>query len=67
MFSHNESYKCDSLSTARFDVFDELVNYESIFTKIENKNLVGHNFYIYIVPFTEIEENRKEILGEVLN
>ena len=36
MFSHNESYKCDSLSTAKFDVFEQLVNYESIFTKIEN-------------------------------
>ena len=49
-------------------VIDEInKKQETINTKIENKNLVGHNFYIYIVPFTEIEENRKEILGEVLN
>lgn len=49
-------------------VIDEInKKQETINTKIENKNLIGHNFYIYIVPFTEIEENRKEILGEVLN
>lgn len=49
-------------------VIDEInKKQETINTKIENKNLVGHNFYIYIVPFTAIEENRKEILGEVLN
>lgn len=35
--------------------------------KIQSKNLAGHNFYIYIVPFTDIENKRREILGEILN
>lgn len=34
---------------------------------IEKRNLMGHNFYIYIVPFTDIEKNRKKILGEIIN
>lgn len=40
---------------------------KSIKTRIRNKQLEGHNFYIYVVPFTEIENKRKEILGEILN
>lgn len=40
---------------------------KSIETRIKNKQLEGHNFYIYIVPFTEIENTRKEILKEVIN
>ncbi len=36
MFKHTESYKGDSLKDARIDVFKELVNYETIFEKIEN-------------------------------
>lgn len=45
------------------------INYISvdINKKIESKNLNGHNFYIYIVPFTDIENKRKEVLGEVIN
>lgn len=39
----------------------------NINTKIESKKLIGHNFYIYIVPFTEIEKERVEILGEILS
>lgn len=39
----------------------------NINNKIESKNLSGHNFYIYIVPFTDIENKRREILGEILN
>ena len=39
----------------------------NINTKIESKKLTGHNFYIYIVPFTEIEKERVEILGEILS
>lgn len=40
---------------------------ETINYKIEVKNLIGHNFYVYIVPFTEIEKERKEILGEIVS
>lgn len=39
----------------------------SINNRINNRNLDGHNFYVYIVPFTEIDLKRKEILGEILN
>jgi len=40
---------------------------KSIETRIKNRQLEGHDFYIYIVPFTNIEDKRKEILGEILN
>lgn len=39
----------------------------NINTKIQSKKLTGHNFYTYIVPFTEIEKERIEILGEILS
>ena len=39
----------------------------NIIEGIKKRNLLGHNFYIYIVPFTEIEETRKKILGEIIN
>ena len=35
MFSHKESYKGDSLKGAKINVFDNIVNYEPIFAKIE--------------------------------
>lgn len=34
--------------------------------RIEDNNLDGHNFYIYIVPFTDIKRNKKEVLGEII-
>ncbi len=40
---------------------------KSIILRIKNRDLMGHNFYIYIVPFTDIDINRKKILGEILN
>lgn len=36
-------------------------------SKIKEKNLTGHNFYIYVLPFTEIDKKRVEILNEVLS
>lgn len=35
--------------------------------KIKEKGLIGHNFYIYVVPFTEIDKNRIKVLDEVLS
>lgn len=35
--------------------------------KIISFGLQGHDFYIYVVPFTDIEEKRKEILEEVIS
>ncbi len=34
---------------------------------IRKYGLQGHDFYIYIVPFTDIDNNRKEILKEVIS
>lgn len=49
-------------------IIDEIDKLEkSIETSIKNKQLEGHNFYIYIVPFTEIANTRKEIMKEVIN
>ena len=36
MFKHTESYKGDSVKDAKIDVFKEILNYETIFQKIEN-------------------------------
>lgn len=33
--------------------------------KIEEYALYGHNFYIYVLPFTNLDNSRKEILREV--
>ena len=35
--------------------------------KIKNYNLQGHDFYVYVVPFTDIDSSRKEILKEVVS
>lgn len=37
-----------------------------IYEFIEDKKLLGHTFYIFIVPFTDIDVNREKILGKVL-
>ena len=40
---------------------------EDISNKIKSYGLQGHDFYVYVVPFTDIESNRKEILKEVIS
>lgn len=35
--------------------------------KIKSYGLQGHDFYIYVVPFTEIDESRKSILRNVIS
>lgn len=41
---------------------DEVQNkLEHIQSKINKHNLQGHNFYIYILPFTELDKNRQDI------
>ena len=37
-----------------------------IYKLIEKHDLIGHAFYLYFLPFTNIAENRKKILGMVL-
>ena len=39
----------------------------TITKNIKNYGLQGHNFYIYVVPFTEIDETRKDILKGVIS
>lgn len=34
-------------------------------SKIDSCKLFGHNFYIYVVPFTNLEESRKKIIKEI--
>lgn len=40
---------------------------DEIVDGIKKRSLQGYDFYIYIVPFTDIENNRKEILKEVIS
>lgn len=47
---------------------DEVENCkEEIYKKIKNYNLQGYDFYVYVVPFTDIDSSRKEILKEVIS
>lgn len=48
-------------------VLTELTKMESkIYDKINQKNMVGHTFYVYIIPFTDIDITRIKILEEIL-
>lgn len=48
-------------------VIDQINIYKSkIYNMIEDNELIGHSFYLYILPFTEIDKNRKKLLEEVL-
>lgn len=40
---------------------------EYIQSKIKEYNLQGHNFYIYILPFTELDENRQDITQSIIS
>ena len=40
---------------------------EKIKHKIVSYGLQGHDFYIYVVPFTDIDKSRKDILREVIS
>lgn len=39
--------------------------YEHIAKKINDLKLDGHNFYLYILPFTNLDEARKEIIKDI--
>lgn len=39
---------------------------KTIQRKIKNNNLFGHEFHIYIVPFTNIETTRKQLIKDML-
>lgn len=40
---------------------------DNIYNLICNNKLLGHTFYIFIVPFVNIDASRKKILGKVLS
>lgn len=49
-------------------IIDEVETcFNDLIKKIKKYDLQGHNFYIYVVPFTDIDKNRKEILKEVIS
>ena len=33
--------------------------------KIDEYELYGHNFYIYVLPFTEMSKKRKKVMEEL--
>ena len=37
-----------------------------IMDRIKYRDLIGHSFYFYIVPFEKLETNRQEILAKVV-
>lgn len=47
------------------DEVDGCLDY--MYEKIKDYNLQGHDFYVYIVPFTNIDNNRKKILEGVIS
>lgn len=48
-------------------IVTQIENYKhNIYELIQKHHLLGHTFYIFIMPFTEIDENRKKILKKVL-
>ena len=38
----------------------------SILKRIEDRGLLGHSFYFYLVPFEQMDENQKEVLTKVV-
>ena len=41
-------------------------NISEIYTKISRRNLDGHNFYFYLVPFENLNSAQKEVLKGAL-
>lgn len=39
---------------------------DDVYKLIQKYGLIGHTFYIFVMPFTNIDENRKKILKKVL-
>lgn len=49
------------------EVIFQIENYKTkIYELIEKYELTGYTFYIFVMPFTEIEKNRKKILKRML-
>lgn len=68
----NEEEKCMKNTEFRKLIHKRIVEavescIEDIGKKIKSYNLQGHDFYVYVVPFTDIDSSRKEILKEVVS
>ena len=66
----NETRKCTSSNfteEVKKKILLELDNYENkIYEKINDNNLLGHTFFVYIIPFTDIDTTRCKILKDIL-
>ncbi|MGF3225937.1 HamA C-terminal domain-containing protein [Facklamia sp. P12932] len=48
-------------------ILSDLNEYENkIYRKINDNNLLGHTFFVYIIPFTDIDNTRNKILEDIL-
>ncbi|MDU5471394.1 MAG: DUF1837 domain-containing protein [Peptoniphilus harei] len=65
-----ETKKCTSsnfFEEVKKKILLDLDKYENkIYEKINDNNLLGHTFFVYIIPFTDIEDTRKKILKDIL-
>lgn len=57
MLSHKESYQNDSLSNIKIDVFKEIINYETVFEKIE-KSSPNVNAYEIMPDYSDRKSKR---------
>ena len=53
-------------NSGQFNGMDSKEALDSIIKYIDEKGLTGHSFHIYILPFTDLSENRKNILKELI-
>lgn len=68
MLAHKESYKNDSLSGAKIDVFKDVVNYETVFTKIEKASNIPA--YEIMPSYSDRRSNRTikaDSVDEIIN
>ena len=65
-----ETEKCTSnnfFEEVRKKILLDLDKYENkIYEKIKDNNLLGHTFFVYIIPFTDIDNTRNKILEDIL-
>lgn len=48
-------------------VINQIENYKNeIYELIKKYELIGYTFYIFVMPFTDIDKNRKKILKRVI-
>ena len=57
MLSHKESYQNDTLENKRIDVFKDVINYETVFNKIEKTN-PNVNVYEIMPDYSDRKANR---------